>query len=463
MKFPPLAYAFKATLNDYVHNDDHIIDRQVRAAQVARFMHTIMLYAEENGIQNQHFANVLHGILTPQSQSTWAQQVVDNEDFQKIYQEYRENSTLTSSNIDIHDYANYRYSDNNFNYSQFEHHDENSIREWLAEINQKTDSDYWGDYAQFFTIDEEYDAVSNAWDGYLEATSMIRLVDAVVVPEMDNITVANDGIDHYPYFNNSQVAEFIDDMSQRGYVEMFGHDSRSALIHPKDVFDLGDEGLKYGVLGWRPESQVAINPSLVADGERLTASGEILRNGVKIFAYAEKDKVLYGVSSLRGKLSGDNLSLAEARKHDVATFIDYHEKMRVNDVYFDFNMRPQRYCEVIINARDYELEISTTLDRVIFDFQEQQERESSHELGAFDDFARIDTAEMQAEAPTAITTPSREQKMAQGMSLVEVAGVSEAAAAAPEHEPAVSPLQDPHTPIQDAEAIPPAAVDEVEM
>ena len=86
------------------------------------------------------------------------------------------------------------------------------------------------------------------------------------------------------------------------------------------------------------------------------------------------------------------------------------------------------------------------------------EEDSSYELGAFSDFARIDTAEMQAEATTATTTPSREQKMAQGMSLVEVAGVSEAAAA---QESAVHAHQDHHT--HDVEAVPQAAVDEVEM
>jgi hypothetical protein len=51
--------------------------------------------------------------------------------------------------------------------------------------------------------------------------------------------------------------------------------------------------------------------------------------------------------------------------------------------------------------------------------------------------------------------------MAQGMSLVEVAGVSEAAAAAPEHEPAVSPHQDSRT--QHAEAIPQTVTDDIEL
>ena len=62
---------------------------------------------------------------------------------------------------------------------------------------------------------------------------------------------------------------------------------------------------------------------------------------------------------------------------------------------------------------------------------------------------RDDTASRTDSSTHKAVTP-RAQKMAQGMSLVEVAGVSEAAAAAPEHEPAVSPLQDPHTHIQDA-------------
>jgi hypothetical protein len=67
---------------------------------------------------------------------------------------------------------------------------------------------------------------------------------------------------------------------------------------------------------------------------------------------------------------------------------------------------------------------------------------------------------MQPEEATTTMSP-HEQKMAQGMSLVEVAGVSEAAAAAPEHEPAVSPHQDSRT--QHAEAIPQTVTDDIEL
>ena len=456
MKFPPLAYAFKATVNDYVNNTDAhdrrggVIDRQVRAAQVVRFMHTIMLYAEEAGIEERNFSNILHGIFTPQSQSTWAQQVVDNEHFQKIYQEYRENSTLVYSNIDIHDYANYRYSNDQFNFNQFEGRDEDSIREWMAESAYASD-------------------IRRGWEDYREVTSMMRLVDEVVVPEMDNIAVFDGGsVDQYPYFNTPQVAEFIEDMSQRGLLEMSGDSNKSAFVNPKYVSEYYDEEvLKYGVLGWRPETQVAIDPSLVADDERLTASGEILRNGVKIFAYEKNDEVLYGVSSLRGKLSNDNLSLEEARKYDVTTFIDYHEKMMVYGSDFHFDVRPTRYHEVIMDGKtEYQYEQEVYLDGDLKDYAKNQhswlshEEDSSYELGAFSDFARIDTAEMQPEEATTTMSP-HEQKIAQGMSLVEVAGVVEDAAAAPEHEPAVSPLQDSRT--QHAEPIPQTVTDDIEL
>ena len=64
---------------------------------------------------------------------------------------------------------------------------------------------------------------------------------------------------------------------------------------------------------------------------------------------------------------------------------------------------------------------------------------------------------MQPEEATTTMSP-HEQKIAQGMSLVEVAGVSEDAAVQGAAAPA---LQDHHA--YDAEAVPQAAVDEVEM